>query len=58
MEYVRKIQEKKEKLRESGAEGGEFWICGPLPFLGVYLPYPECFHFLLCFPYLFAPFFV
>jgi hypothetical protein len=40
MEYVRKIQEKKEKLRISGAEGGEFWICGPLPFLGVYLPYP------------------
>jgi hypothetical protein len=58
MEYVRKIQEKKEKMRESGAQGGEFWICGPLPFLGVCLPYPECFHFLLCFPYLFPPFFV
>jgi hypothetical protein len=35
MEYVRKIQKKKEKLRESSAEGREFWICGPLPFLRV-----------------------
>jgi hypothetical protein len=48
MDYVHKIQEKKEKLWDSGAEGGEFWICGPLAFLGVCLPYSECMHFFYC----------
>jgi hypothetical protein len=35
MLHVKKIQEKKAKLRASGVVGGDFWISGPLPFLGV-----------------------
>jgi hypothetical protein len=35
MLHVQKIQEKKAKLQASGVVGGDFWISGPLPFLGV-----------------------
>nr|XP_051211554.1 uncharacterized protein LOC127329047 [Lolium perenne] len=35
MLHVKKIQEKKAKLRASGVVGGDFWISGPLPFLGI-----------------------
>ncbi|KAM0908893.1 hypothetical protein ACQ4PT_015163 [Festuca glaucescens] len=35
MLHVQKIQEKKAKLRASGVVGGDFWISGPLPFLGI-----------------------
>ncbi|KAM0921319.1 hypothetical protein ACQ4PT_006956 [Festuca glaucescens] len=35
MLHVQKIQEKKAKLRSKGVVGGDFWISGPLPFLGI-----------------------
>ncbi|KAM0859750.1 hypothetical protein ACQ4PT_046984 [Festuca glaucescens] len=35
MLHVQKMQEKKAKLRASGVVGGDFWISGPLPFLGI-----------------------
>ncbi|KAM0905555.1 hypothetical protein ACQ4PT_017304 [Festuca glaucescens] len=35
MLHVQKIQEKKAKLRALGVVGGDFWISGPLPFLGI-----------------------
>ncbi|KAM0921496.1 hypothetical protein ACQ4PT_006788 [Festuca glaucescens] len=35
MLHVQKIQEKKAKLRASCVVGGDFWISGPLPFLGI-----------------------
>ncbi|KAM0895178.1 hypothetical protein ACQ4PT_023995 [Festuca glaucescens] len=35
MLHVQKIQDKKAKLRSKGVMGGDFWIRGPLPFLGI-----------------------
>ncbi|KAM0855463.1 hypothetical protein ACQ4PT_049751 [Festuca glaucescens] len=35
MLHVQKIQEKKAKLRSKGVVGGDFWISGHLPFLGI-----------------------
>ncbi|KAM0879654.1 hypothetical protein ACQ4PT_034094 [Festuca glaucescens] len=35
MLHVQKIQEKNAKLRSKGVVGGDFWISGHLPFLGI-----------------------